>query len=261
LRARHALVGTAFIVVAVIAPQLAGAEGQSPTVVTRDYYFQAPDGSRTPASVSIAAGGAVAFSYPSGMSQHDVHFSDEPAAPTCSGATVASQAAFDSPGHSATPEGPGWSGSCTFTTPGDYSYLCTLHPSAMYGVVHVAAAPSSGSGGGGPSAAPVVSALALAAAQRGGAVSGSLTIGQGGSALAVDAYASRSLLAVAHSALVGHASYPSLTAGRHRFRVALNSSARSALRRHHRLAVKLKLLVTPPSQAPVSITRRVTLNP
>lgn len=264
LRIWQIAAGAALAALAVAVPQLAAAQGQAPAVVAHDYYFQAPDGSRTPASLSITAGGSVSFAYPSGFSQHDVHFTGGPVAPSCVGSTATAQAAFDSPGHSATPTAPGWSGSCSFSAAGDYSFRCSLHPSLMYGVVHVAAASSPGSGsagGGSPPASPAVSDVAVAAAQRGRAVSGAVTLIQAGSALTVDAYIPHATLAVAHSALVGHVSYASLAAGVRRFRVVLNGAARSALRRRHRLALKLKLTITPPSAPAVVVTRRVTLKP
>jgi plastocyanin len=250
------------VAVAIGGSELANAQSQAPMVTARDYYFQAPDGSRTPASVTISSGGAVAFGYPAGLSQHDVHFLSGPAAPSCAGANAASQPAFDSPGRSATPQGPGWSGSCAFSTPGDYSFNCTLHPSVMYGTVHVASAPSSGSGSGSgnpPTAAPAVSAVAVSSVQHGSAVTGTVTLGNDGSRLVVGVYAAHSLLAVAHSVLVGQTVAAALPAGRHSFRVALNGAARSALRRHRRLALKLKLSVSAGSQPAVTVTRHLTL--
>src|SRR5258708_39460593 len=184
MRSRAIGFGAAGLLLAVASggAELAGAQGQTPTVTAHDYSCQAPDGSRTPASVTIGSGGAVSFGYPAGLSQHDVHFTSGPAAPSCSGANGASQAAFDSSGHSATPQGPGWSGTCTFSAPGDYGFLCTLHPSVMYGTVHVSAPPggvsqpSSGSGNA-PTAAPAVSALAVPGVEHGSAVTGTVTLG------------------------------------------------------------------------------------
>jgi hypothetical protein len=135
------------------------------------------------------------------------------------------------------PQGPGWSGTCTFSTPGDYSFNCTLHPSTMYGAVHVASAPSSGSGSGSGNPATAVRAVAVPSVQHGIAVTGTVTLGNDGSKLVVGVYAAHSLLAVAHSVLVGQTVASALPAGRHRFRVALNGAARRALRRHRRLAL------------------------
>jgi plastocyanin len=254
------------IAVAIGGSELAGAQGQAPTVTAHDYYFQAPDGSRTPASVTIAAGGAVSFGYPAGLSQHDVHFLGGPAAPSCAGANAASQAAFDSSGRSATPQGPGWSGTCTFSAPGEYSFNCTLHPSVMYGTVHVAPTPAAGTGSGSGSgsgasgtAAPAVSAVAVPSVQHGSAVTGAVTLGNDGSRLVVDVYAAHSLLAVAHSVPVGRTIATAVPAGRHSFRVALNGAARRALRRHRRLALKVKLSVSAGSQPAVVVTRHLTL--
>jgi hypothetical protein len=86
-----------------------------------------------------------------------------------------------------------------------------------------------------------------------------VTLGNDGSRLVVGVYASHSLLAVAHSVLVGQTVANGLPAGRHSFRVVLNSAARSALRRHRRLALKVKLLVSAGSQPAAAVTRHVTL--
>jgi plastocyanin len=263
--AKVVLAGVLLLPVVIAAPQLAGAQGQAAAVSAHDFYFEAPDGSRTPAAVTIAAGGSVSFGYAAGFSRHDVHFVNGPAAPSCAGTTPAAQAAFDSAGSNATPQGPGWSGSCTFTAPGDYGFQCTLHPSLMYGTVHVAAtgsgstsgtAPESGSA---PTTAPVVGGLAVASLQRGSTVTGAVTLNVAGARLVVDLYAARSLLAVAHSVRVGQTAASGLPAGRYRFSVALNATARSALRRHRRLALKLKLSITAGSQPGMLLTRRVTL--
>jgi plastocyanin len=245
------------VAVAIGGSELASAQRQAPTVTAHDYYFEAPDGSRTPASVTIVPGGAVSFDYPVGASQHDVHFLAGPAAPSCTGANAISQAPFDSAGRSATPQGPGWSGTCAFSTPGDYSFNCTLHPSTMYGTVHVGSGPSSGSGSGNPATA--VRAIVVPSVQHGIAVTGTVTLANDGSKLVVGVYAAHSLLAVAHSVLVGETVATALPAGRHSFRVALNGAARRALRRHRRLALKVKLSVSAGSQPAVAVTRHLTL--
>lgn len=254
--------------VAVGGSEMAGAQGQTPSVIAHDYYFQAPDGSRTPASVTIASGGAVSFAYPSGSNQHDVHFTGGPAAPSCTG----SQGAFDSSGQSATPQGPGWSGTCTFSAAGDYSFVCTKHPGSMYGTIHVSApppapapqpspSPGTPNPGNTPTAAPAITAVAVPRVQHGRVVTGSVTLGNGGSRLVAAVYAARSLLALAHgrNVLVGQTVAAGLPAGSHSFRVALNGAARRALRRHRRLALMVKLSVTVGSQPAVVVTRRLTL--
>ena len=83
------------------------------------YSFDNGSGGNT---VTIAAGGTVTFSYPSGASSHNVVF--DPAQPT---------SCHDIP-PSASP--PGWSGSCTFEAYGTYTFHCSLH-SFMTGTVEV----------------------------------------------------------------------------------------------------------------------------
>ena len=89
----------------------------------------APDGTT---DVTILATGTVAFGYSSGTSRHNVHFDD--AQPT-------SCVRFDSsdtvPPLPSSPRPAGWSGSCTFATPGSYPFHCDAHPVQMRGTITV----------------------------------------------------------------------------------------------------------------------------
>jgi len=62
------------------------------------------------------------------------------------------------------------------------------------------------------------------------------------------------------SAVVGRLVRSSLYAGKVSFAVSLNAKAKSALRRHHRLALAVKIVLTPLHGAPVSTTRSVVLH-
>ena len=84
------------------------------------YSFDNGSGS---SAVSIAKGGSVSFSYPSGMSSHNVVF--DTAQPTS--CTDMPATASPSP----------WSGSCTFDAYGTYAFHCELHGSLMRGTVEV----------------------------------------------------------------------------------------------------------------------------
>ena len=64
--------------------------------------------------MNIAKGGSVSFSYPSGMSSHNVVF--DTAQPT-SCTDMPATASRRSP----------WSGSCTFDAYGTYAFHCELH--------------------------------------------------------------------------------------------------------------------------------------
>jgi plastocyanin len=89
---------------------------------------------------TIATHGVVNFKYPAGTSRHDVIFAASgPKPTTCTPAlTTVAQGAFIPP---TGPTAPGWSASCTFDTPGTYSFACQLHPT-MRGTIVVSAADS-----------------------------------------------------------------------------------------------------------------------
>jgi plastocyanin len=106
----------------------------SASVVAYDNGFR--DGSQSdPAdsTVEIAAGETVSFSYPTGSSQHNVVFETAQPSSCVQQTGVVITAAPPLPGFS---EPPGWTGECTFTASGTYTFVCNAHP-AMTGKVVV----------------------------------------------------------------------------------------------------------------------------
>jgi hypothetical protein len=106
--------------------------------------------------------------------------------------------------------------------------------------------------------------LRLTASQRGLSVRGSIdvsTAGAGGR-LEVALFAARaSLAAVRHPAgvRVGRLLRTSVHAGILTFATPLSSRARAALRRRHRLALSVQIVLTPIAGTPASMTRSVML--
>ena len=208
-------------------------------------------------SVSIAAGGTVTFSYPTGASSHNVVF--DTAQPT---------SCQDIP-PSASP--PGWTGSCTFDAYGTYTFHCGLH-SFMTGRVEVpdpntpttgtTGPPPTETGGtppqgGGELTSPAVK---VAARQRGVVVHGSVTTPAGPSDIAVTALAARSALASrARRVKVGSVSRRSTGTGKTSFALRVNRAARRALHRRHRLAVTLRIVVRPDAGVSFKKTVQVVL--
>jgi plastocyanin len=125
MRRRFLLMGLAGVVGALIATlPIVTATATQPlpmtgSFVTSDFAFTAAGGGTT---VSIATGGTVDFSYPTGSSEHNVDFGTGPQPTSCmlSGSNHA-------PPIPTAATAPGWSGSCTFNTPGTYTFHCDKH--------------------------------------------------------------------------------------------------------------------------------------
>jgi plastocyanin len=278
---------------AVILPAVAGSEA-SPTVtaVNSTGIYAEQVHSWSPSQAMVGEGGSVTFSNLTTV-PHGVDWISSPATPVCGGGVPV--------GTSEAASGTGWSGSCTFTAPGTYTFYCTVHKAAMSGTITVSAAAvaesqptttspstpvgSTGSGAGGGSSQPGTTngggssgldsspfaggaskALRLAPAQRGDAVRGSLAVsaaGAGGS-LEVDVLAkAASLAGVRHvaSVRVGKLERGSLAAGTVRFRVPLSAHARRTLTRRGRLALAVEITLRPIGGGAAKIERRVVLRP
>jgi len=108
------------------------------------------------------------------------------------------------------------------------------------------------------------SAVRVASVQHGHSVRGSVDVSQAssGGQLEVQLLAARASLAgVGHSARVpvGRAVRSSLHAGKVAFTVSLDAKARRALHAHGRLALSVKLVLSPTQGAVVTVTRSVVL--
>jgi plastocyanin len=229
----------------------------------------------TATQVTVAQGATVTFSYPEGKSKHNVAFSG--AVPSaCTQTTPPAGVAVPPLPHE--PTKAGWSGSCTFNTPGTFNFRCEEHPTEMTGTIVVQAAsqppattgsgtgtsgPSlSGGGSTGPANSLGGSAVRLPSTQHGAHVAGSVQVAQTGSKLEVDALANAAQLARAHSpahVTVGRLVRSSLTAGRVSFALSLNARARRALRRHRRLALTVRIALTAPGGSTVTRTLAIVL--
>src|SRR5438552_276641 len=236
----------------------------------------------SPMAVSANAGGVVTIKNPSTVVAHGVYWSEVPQTPTCSGVPGAS---------SGSSFGTNWSGTCTLPRPGVYHFFCTVHGPSMSGTVTVNAAgetttttspsPPTGSevaptqqgpvsyghgsgAGASPLAGSASGAVRLASSQHGRSVRGSLDISPAGAGgrLEVDLLARSAVLASAgHSAQVrvGRLVRLHVRAGRVSFAVALTARAREALRRHGRLPMTARLLISAPTGASVTIARKLLM--
>lgn len=112
----------------------------------------------------------------------------------------------------------------------------------------------------------VLGSLKLTAPPRGSSVRGSVEVSKSavGDRLEVDLLAnSASLAKVRHkkstSTVVGRLVRSSVSAGKVSFSIGLNARAKSALRRHHKLALTVQIVLTSPAGAATSVTRSVLL--
>jgi hypothetical protein len=237
-----------------------------------------------PASkVTIAAGGEVMFTDHTTTPTAVIWMGS---APACSGVPASAMTA--------------WEGKCKFEQPGTYKFESSTmfkEPGLDYTkyeiVVEGAApgttpttttttttpsgggtttsppSPAGGSGSGAAPRSPLVGsaseAVKLARAQHGSSVRGSVKISQAGvgGRLEIDLLASGASLAKArHSpqVRVGRLVRSSLYAGTTSFTVPLNAKGKAALRRHHRLALTVKITLTPVHGAAATVTKSVVLH-
>jgi plastocyanin len=115
------------------------------------------------------------------------------------------------------------------------------------------------------SGSPLVGGPSLRSSQHGAAVHGTLEVSQAGAGgrLEVDLLANSASLAKAKHSVkvrVGRLSRSSLKAGAVSFAVPLTAKAKSALRRHRRLALTVRIVLTPPHGTAVTMTKSVVLH-
>jgi hypothetical protein len=266
-----ALLGLA---VAVLPGLAAGSPANTGAFTAVDYAWNAGGGGH---SVTIAQGGTVSFSYPSGASVHNAAFdSAQPTSCTqTAGTSTGKVPPLPNPAAA-----PGWSGSCTFNTPGTYTFHCQIHPNMIGTVVVQASGTTTGTtttpstttttttsatpahSPSSPLAGSQAKAISIAAVQHGPAVRGSVKVsraGAGGS-LTVDAFApARSLRGKGHGLVrAAHVARSPLRAGVNRFAAMLTAAARRAVR-HHKLALSVAVTVRSPAGAKASAKRAVLL--
>jgi plastocyanin len=249
-------------------PAVDAAAPDTASITAKDFSWDNGSGEST---VTIAMGGTVSFGYPSGSSFHNVDFSS--ATPTSCTQTAGTNVG-PVPPLPAVPSGAGWAGTCRFDSPGTYAFVCDAHAS-MTGTVEVVDpnAPTTGTtappggpgpgepGGGGPAGGELAApAVKVPSRQRGTVVHGSVTTPGGPSRIAVTAFASRRALAArARKLRIGSVTKRSAGTGPTRFALTVNRAARRALHRRHRLAVGLRIVVTPSAGSAVARMVAVTL--
>ena len=253
------------IAVAVAGALLLGpaARGQAPTtaaIVAYDNVFRTIGGNE--ANVTILAGGHVDFSYPEGSSRHNVAFTGMQ--PSVCGISQPPSSLSKAPLPS-TPTGPLWEGGCDFSDVGSYPFVCDLHPNMTGNVTVVAPGTTPPPPPPPPPAGTApASALRVTSVQRGYTVRGSVRVRSGGSRLLARAFARRGALSGGTSraqVAVGRQLRSSAPSGRVSFAVSLSATARRALRRNGRLAITLRLTVTPPSGASYTAVRGIIVRP
>ncbi len=277
LFALAALLGAAVAVLPALAASPSEAKLEvNENCVEPDWPCWATPGSSQPASkVTIASGGSVTFA----DSKTAANIAWTGTAPTCESAVPVAPASPKT----------GWEGKCTFATPGTYKFeSSTLWPEyTKYEVVVESSAtapstPTTGEGGskGGstpgtttsgpapagesPTGSPLSGAPRISSSQRGSTVKGSLEVSKAGAGdrLEVDLLATTvSLRKAGHATqMVGRFVNASVGAGQQSFSAKLDAKARKALKRHGRLALKVRITLTSAGGEATSATRSVTLH-
>jgi plastocyanin len=210
---------------------------------------------------TVIAGDTVKFSNPSGNVPHGLKFTS-PTKPSCTGIPAA---ATEETGAVE------WHGECTFSTPGTYAFVCTVHPGEMKGTITVnpngttttttttTTTPPGTTPGETPPPSPLVGGPSIHTSQHGGVVKGALEISQAGAGdrLEVNLLATHASLARVARVTVGHFTVASVKAGRQSFSVKLTAKAKRVLHRRKRLPLTVSIVLTPPHGKPTTVTRSV----
>ena len=258
---------------------VASAQQQSATFTAGDNFWDWTGGAGTTATIFTT--GTANFSDAVGGNPHNVDFTG-PQDPSCTGIP-------------ANPVNTGWSGSCTFNSPGMYPFVCEAHPQ-MTGRVDVVDAPgeppppppgggdpppggggggggSGGGGGGGGGTGgdptdpgsptqPGAPKISFARKQTGTTLRGSVTAAAGAkivvTALVSNRYLSTSRPKKVRKVSVGSHTKRS-TGAKVSFAVKLRKAARKALRTRERLSVTLRIVVTPSGGTAITKTVVVRL--
>ena len=223
--------------------------------------------------ITIAAGGEVKFA-DNATTAASVSWAGS--APVCSGVPASAMT--------------GWEGTCKFEQPGIYKFEsptlfneggsldCTKYEVVVEGAATgtvptttttttpttTTTTPNEPSHGSGSPLEGGSKALKLAGSQHGSTVHGAIKVSQAGSGgrLEVGLFAANASLAKVgrHAQVrVGRLVRSSLKAGSVSFSVALTSKGKGALRRHRRLALTVKVTVTPVHGAAVTVIHGVVL--
>jgi plastocyanin len=275
---RLAIILSALAAAFVVLPAVAGSE-TTPSISAYNEPGIYGLHSWTPATATVAPGGVVRFVNPYSETPHGLKFTGGTAGatPSCSGIPAAA----------GEPSGAtDWSGECTFATPGTYTFVCTVH-AEMRGTITVAPdgsttitsttptstpptspgtpAPGGSAVAGGSPFAGGAHALGLVSARHGLAVRGSIGVSAAGAGgkLEVALFASGASLRAGHrasSVRIGRYVRTSVRAGTASFTVGLSARGRAALHRRARLAVSVRVVLTPATGTPGVVTRNVVLH-
>jgi plastocyanin len=257
----------------------AWAQQQTASFVAGDNFWTRTAGVGSSGSnASIFTGGTVSFSN-GGNNPHNVTFTASQQPSVCT-------PTLPMPGPPTTQD---WSGTCTFNSPGSYSFLCQQHSSVMTGSVQVVNPPTGGpppgggnpppgggnppggggggSGGNEPGASPTQPGspkISFARKQTGTTVRGTVDV-SARAKIVVTALVSNRYLSTRRpkklKKVTAGAQTKRSNGGKVRFAVKLRAAARRALERREKLTVSLRIVVTPPSGEATTRTIKVTLRP
>jgi plastocyanin len=265
--------------VLVTAPALAHGQGVPPSTASytasdsatasRDTYRWYVNGS-TETDVTILQGGTVSFSNPPGAARpHNVDFTGE-VKPQCQLSTSDTPSTAPMPAAAAR----AWSGTCTFAQPGAYRFVCDLHP-AMAGTITVSATPETTAvpvPTSAPAPAPSVPAqpviqpraaiwITVGHHQHGTSVRGSMIVSRPGTRVEIALLSRRVALGLKgkRRVQVGRTLIAAAPKGELQFSLALNATARRALRVRKTLPVLVRVKASAPTTTPVERVQAVRL--